>query len=124
MNQAAVERLPLVLVVHDWGGPIGLAALADRPGRLAGLVVTNTGVSPPRPGSRPISTAIGYNQLLTTNTLVLLAEQGNQIIKSLSEKAATLSGPRRQALDRKIAVVKRMVSSLSATMVSSPIALL
>jgi haloalkane dehalogenase len=44
---------PLVLALHDWGGPIGLAALADRPGRLAGLVVTNTGVSPPRPGFRP-----------------------------------------------------------------------
>ncbi len=44
---------PLVLVVHDWGGPIGLAALADRPGRLAGLVVTNTLVGPPRPGFRP-----------------------------------------------------------------------
>jgi haloalkane dehalogenase len=43
----------LVLAVHDWGGPIGLAALADRPGRLAGLVVTNTGVGPPRPGARP-----------------------------------------------------------------------
>jgi haloalkane dehalogenase len=44
---------PFVLAVHDWGGPIGLAALADRPGRLAGLVVTNTGVRPPRPGARP-----------------------------------------------------------------------
>lgn len=44
---------PLVLVVHDWGAPIGLAAMADRPGRLAGLVVTNTGVGPPRPTSRP-----------------------------------------------------------------------
>lgn len=43
---------PLTLVLHDWGGPIGLAALADRPGRLAGLVVTNTRVGPPRPGSR------------------------------------------------------------------------
>ncbi len=49
----AVVRGPLVLVVHDWGGPIGLAALADRPGRLAGLVVTNTLVGPPRPGFRP-----------------------------------------------------------------------
>jgi len=48
-----VVRGPLVLVVHDWGGPIGLAALADRPGRLAGLVVTNTLVGPPRPGFRP-----------------------------------------------------------------------
>ncbi len=43
----------LVLAVHDWGGPIGLAALATRPGRLAGLVVTNTGVGPPREGARP-----------------------------------------------------------------------
>lgn len=49
----AVAPGPLVLVVHDWGGPIGLAALADRPGRLAGLVVTNTGVGPPRPGAHP-----------------------------------------------------------------------
>ncbi len=48
----AVAPGPLLLVVHDWGGPIGLAALADRPGRLAGLVVTNTGVGPPRPGGR------------------------------------------------------------------------
>ncbi len=44
---------PLVLALHDWGGPIGLAALAERPGRLAGLVVTNTVVGPPRPGARP-----------------------------------------------------------------------
>jgi haloalkane dehalogenase len=49
----AVAPGPLLLVVHDWGGPIGLAALAGRPGRLAGLVVTNTGVGPPRPGARP-----------------------------------------------------------------------
>lgn len=47
----AVAPGPLLLVVHDWGGPIGLAALADHPGRLAGLVVTNSGVGPPRPGA-------------------------------------------------------------------------
>lgn len=51
LDAAAPGRL--VLVVHDWGGPIGLAAMAERPGRLAGLVVTNTGVGPPRPESRP-----------------------------------------------------------------------
>ena len=43
----------LVLVLHDWSGPIGLAALADCPGRLAGLVATNTGVGPPRASTRP-----------------------------------------------------------------------
>jgi pimeloyl-ACP methyl ester carboxylesterase len=49
----AVAPGKLLLVVHDWGGPIGLAALAGRPDRLAGLVVTNTLVGPPRPGFRP-----------------------------------------------------------------------
>ena len=44
-----------MFVAHDWGGPIGLRALADRPGRLAGLVVLNTVVGPPRPGFRPTS---------------------------------------------------------------------
>ncbi len=51
LDEVAPGRL--VLVLHDWGGPIGLAALADRPGRLAGLVVTNTGVGPPRASTRP-----------------------------------------------------------------------
>jgi cis-3-alkyl-4-acyloxetan-2-one decarboxylase len=48
----AIAPAPFVLVLHDWGGPIGLAALADRPGRLAALVVTNTRIGPPRPGSK------------------------------------------------------------------------
>ncbi|MGP9812499.1 hypothetical protein ACTZWT_13380 [Rhodopseudomonas sp. NSM] len=69
-----------------------------------------SGLSKSRPGSRAISTAIGYNQLLTTNTLVLLAEQGHHILKALNDKAARLSGPPRAALERKIAVVKRMVA--------------
>ena len=69
-----------------------------------------SGLSASRPGSRAISTAIGYNQLLTTNTLVLLAEQGNLILKELTEKAASLPGPQRKALEQKIAVVKRMVA--------------
>jgi hypothetical protein len=61
-------------------------------------------------GSHAISTAIGYNQLLTTNTVELLAEQGPELVKVLTEKAARLSGPARQVMDRKIAVLKRMVT--------------
>src|ERR1700738_4437886 len=61
-------------------------------------------------GSHAISTAIGYNQLLTTNTVELLAEQGPELVKVLTEKAARLSGPARQIMDRKIAVLKRMVT--------------
>ncbi len=69
-----------------------------------------SGLSASRPGSRAISTAIGYNQLLTTNSVELIAEQGHQILKVLTEKAAQLSGQPRKAMDNKIAVLKRMVA--------------
>jgi hypothetical protein len=62
------------------------------------------------PGTRPISTAIGYNQLLTTNSVELFAEQGDAILKALQEKAAALSGAARKAMDDKIAVTKKMVA--------------
>ena len=61
-------------------------------------------------GTRAISTAIGYNQLLTTNTVELIAEQGAEFVRALTEKAAQLSGAPRKALDTKIAVLKRMVA--------------
>jgi hypothetical protein len=61
-------------------------------------------------GTHAISTAIGYNQLLTTNSVDLLAEQGPDLIKVLTEKATGLSGPARQTMDRKIAVLKKMVA--------------
>ena len=44
---------PLCFAGQDWGGPIGLVALAARPGRLRGLVLANTVAGPPRPGFRP-----------------------------------------------------------------------
>jgi hypothetical protein len=69
-----------------------------------------SGLSASRPGSRAISTAIGYNQLLTTNSVELLAEQGHDILKVVTEKAARLSGAPRKAMDHKIAVLKRMVA--------------
>src|SRR5882762_4186760 len=69
-----------------------------------------SGLSASRPGSRAISSAIGYNQLLTTNSVELVAEQGHEILKALTEKAARLSGPTRKAMDHKIAVLKRMVA--------------
>jgi hypothetical protein len=69
-----------------------------------------SGLSASRPGSRAISTAIGYNQLLTTNSVELLAEQGPEFVNALTAKAALLSGSQRQAMDHKIAVLKRMVA--------------
>lgn len=49
----ALELEDVIFVGQDWGGPIGLCALEKRRERLAGLVVLNTVLGPPRPGFRP-----------------------------------------------------------------------
>ncbi len=43
----------LILVCQDWGGPIGVRALAHRPHLLKGLVVLNTALRPPHQGFQP-----------------------------------------------------------------------
>jgi hypothetical protein len=68
------------------------------------------GLSSWRPGARAISTAIGYNQLLTTNSVELIAEQGPLFVKLLTQRAAALSGPARQVMDAKIAVLRKMMA--------------
>jgi pimeloyl-ACP methyl ester carboxylesterase len=52
----AIDRVapgPLVLVAQDWGGPIGMLAMAPRRARLRGVVLGNTAVSPPAPSFKP-----------------------------------------------------------------------
>jgi hypothetical protein len=61
-------------------------------------------------GGHAISTAVGYNQLLTTNSVELIAEQGEAFVKELKERAAGLAGPARKAMDHKVAVLKKMVA--------------
>jgi len=51
IDQLALSEL--VFVGQDWGGPIGLYALAERFERLRGLVLLNTVAGPPRPGFKP-----------------------------------------------------------------------
>ncbi|MBX9710616.1 MAG: hypothetical protein K2X60_06240, partial [Xanthobacteraceae bacterium] len=68
------------------------------------------GLENERPGARAISTALGYNQLLTTNTIDLLAEHGGVIIKELRDKVAAIPLLQRQDLERKIATVQRMIT--------------
>lgn len=62
------------------------------------------------PNAPAITTALGYNQLLSTNSVELLAEQGRQFIETLKRRAADASGPRKETLDRKIAVLQKMVT--------------
>ncbi len=51
IDQLDVEGL--IFVGQDWGGPIGLRALADRPHLLKGLVILNTAIAPPKQGFKP-----------------------------------------------------------------------
>jgi hypothetical protein len=68
------------------------------------------GLEYPRPGAQAISTALGYNQLLSTNSVELLAEKGDQFIKALQAKATGSSAEAKAELQRKIAVLKAMVA--------------
>jgi haloalkane dehalogenase len=48
---AALDLRDATLVVHDWGGPIGLRVAVEQPERFAALVVLDTGVGAGRPPS-------------------------------------------------------------------------
>ena len=53
---AVIDKIipgPLVVVAQDWGGPISLVAMSTRRDRLRGIVLGNTGVSPPAPTFKP-----------------------------------------------------------------------
>jgi hypothetical protein len=68
------------------------------------------GLENPGPNAHAISTALGYNQLLNTNSVELLSEHGDNFVKALTAKAVTLSGPRKAALKRKIEILRRMTA--------------
>jgi len=59
--------------------------------------------------ARAITTALGYNQLLATNSVEIIAESGNQFVKSLLARAATLPDGEKAALESKIAIVRKMI---------------
>jgi hypothetical protein len=60
--------------------------------------------------ARAITTALGYNQLLATNTVEIVAESGNQFVKNLLARAATLPDREKAALERKIAILRKMIA--------------
>jgi hypothetical protein len=62
------------------------------------------------PSGHAISTALGYNQLLTTNSVELMAEAGGPFIRALQAKAAQLPDAAKPLLENKIATAERMVA--------------
>ncbi|MBI1205457.1 MAG: hypothetical protein GC182_23385 [Rhodopseudomonas sp.] len=73
-----------------------------------GTYDTQAGVTPKRPTA--ISPALGYNQLLSTNSVAMVAEHGDQILAMLRAKERTLNGDARMRMTRKIGAVRRMIA--------------
>ncbi len=73
-----------------------------------GTYDTQAGVTPTRPNA--ISPAVGYNQLLSTNSVSILSEHGGTLLAVVRARSKTLTGPAKLAMDRKIEAFKRMIS--------------
>jgi hypothetical protein len=59
--------------------------------------------------ARAITTALGYNQLLTTNSVEVVAESGPHFMKALQARAAALPWPEKAAIESKIAILRKMI---------------
>ena len=59
---------------------------------------------------RAITTALGYNQLLATNSVEILAEHGERFVTALAARAAQLPASGRQVLEKKLATVRKMIA--------------
>jgi hypothetical protein len=71
---------------------------------------TQAGLTASNKNGKPISPAIGYNQLLSTNSVSLLAKHGDKFLTTLSATAASQIATDRKAMDRKIAVLQKMIA--------------
>jgi haloalkane dehalogenase len=56
-----LDLRPLTLVVHDWGGPIGLRLAVESPERVERLVVLNTGIGA---GRAPSETWLRFRDMV------------------------------------------------------------
>jgi hypothetical protein len=59
--------------------------------------------------ARAITTALGYNQLLATNSVEVVAESGHHFVAALAARAAALPWPQKAALESKIAILRKMI---------------
>ena len=60
--------------------------------------------------ARAITTALGYNQLLATNSVEVVAESGQHFVKALAARAAALPSAEKAALEGKIAILRKMIA--------------
>jgi hypothetical protein len=95
---------------------LGAGLTRDQIVRIYGFEATGNGSYDIEAGleynkhGRAITTALGYNQLLATNSVEILAEKGDQLIKRVQSKSAIASGAEQQVVDGKIDILRRMVA--------------
>ena len=63
-----------------------------------------------RPGAHAVSTALGYNQLLNTNSVELLAEHGDDFVAKLGRKAPAAGDAAHAAFVARLAILQKMVA--------------
>jgi hypothetical protein len=93
------------------------AALSkDQVVRIYGFEATGNGTYDLEAGleynknGRAITTALGYNQLLATNSVEILAENGEHFVAALAAKAQQLPDDDKRALEKKLAIVPKMIA--------------
>jgi hypothetical protein len=75
-----------------------------------GTYDVQAGLESDDPDARAITTALGYNQLLATNSVELLGEGGDTFVATLSKAAEGAKPARRAQLQKKIAALKKMIA--------------
>jgi hypothetical protein len=88
----------------------------DQVVRIYGFEATGNGTYDVEAGleynksGRAITTALGYNQLLATNSVEILAEDGERFFDALAATTQQLPDDERKALEKKLAIVRKMVA--------------
>jgi hypothetical protein len=98
---------------------VGVAAAAgltkDQVVRIYSFEATGNGTYDLEAGleynknGRAITTALGYNQLLATNSVEILAENGERFVVALAARAQRLPDDEKKILQEKLAVVRKMI---------------
>jgi hypothetical protein len=102
---------------HAYAAAAAAAGLSkDQVVRIYGFEATGNGTYDLEAGleynknGRAITTALGYNQLLATNSVEILGENGERFVTALAAKAQQLPDGEKKALEKKLAIVRKMIA--------------
>src|ERR1700730_11224389 len=88
----------------------------DQVVRIYGFEATGNGTYDLEAGleynksGRAITTALGYNQLLATNSVEILAESGDRFVAAFAVTARQLPDDDKKTLEKKLVIVRQMIA--------------